>query len=324
MSDSPLESYATAARLRALAEAELLDAAELDRALAAAARGPDGPGWRQAIDRVSLAIGAGLTVAGVVFFFAANWSALAKWGRIGILMGLVLGAAGIAAWRRETRVGRVALTAAAGFTGGLLAVYGQTYQTGADAWNLFAAWAALILPWTIAARFEPLWLLWLVVFEVGLGLWWDQVGPRDLDVWVAPTMLAVLSVAWAVRERVDRRGGWFPRLLGAVAIYGWAVPVATAIFGDDHGGAWVLALGALCASGAVVLRGHRPERRIDLVLATVVFAAGITLVTSGASRVLLEGGADGGGMLLLLALLVIGQVGGAAVVLRRMWQAGAR
>lgn len=320
---APLDEYATAARLRALREAGLINDGDLERALTAAVAGPDAPGWRQALDRVSLAIGAGLAVAGVIFFFAANWSALAKWGRLGVLAGLVLAAATVAAWRHETRVGRVALTAAAGLTGGLLALYGQTYQTGADAWNLFAGWAALIVPWVLAARFEPLWLLWLVVVEVGLGLWWDQVGPGDLDHWALPSLLAVLTVAWVVREAVDRSGGWFPRLLGAAAIFGWALPVMIAIAGESKSLEWALGLAALGGAAAVVLRGHRPEGRVDLVLATVVFAAGITVVTTGAGRVLFES-SDGEGAMLLMALLIIGQVAGAAVVLRGMWQRGAR
>ena len=35
---------------------------------------------------------------------------------------------------------------------GLLAFVGQTYQTGADAWQLFATWAALALVWALGRR----------------------------------------------------------------------------------------------------------------------------------------------------------------------------
>src|SRR5699024_11365250 len=34
-------------------------------------------------------------------------------------------------------------------TGSLLALFGQVYQTGADTWQLFFAWAILITPWEI-------------------------------------------------------------------------------------------------------------------------------------------------------------------------------
>ena len=48
--------------------------------------------------------------------------------------------------------GKAALLAAALLTGGLLALIGQTYQTGADTFELFATWAALILPWVLAIQ----------------------------------------------------------------------------------------------------------------------------------------------------------------------------
>ena len=34
--------------------------------------------------------------------------------------------------------------------GGLFAYFGQTHQTGADPWQLFALWAALVLPLRLA------------------------------------------------------------------------------------------------------------------------------------------------------------------------------
>src|SRR5690606_25106025 len=37
-------------------------------------------------------------------------------------------------------------------TGTLLALVGQIYQTGADAWQLFLLWAVLLLPWVLAMR----------------------------------------------------------------------------------------------------------------------------------------------------------------------------
>ena len=44
------------------------------------------------------------------------------------------------------------LIAASVLVGVLLAVIGQVYHTGADAYSLFAAWTLLILPWTLASR----------------------------------------------------------------------------------------------------------------------------------------------------------------------------
>ena len=45
--------------------------------------------------------------------------------------------------------GRISLFATAFLSGILLAVFGQVYQTGADPYGLFLAWALLILPWAV-------------------------------------------------------------------------------------------------------------------------------------------------------------------------------
>ena len=48
--------------------------------------------------------------------------------------------------------GQVLLIAGSVLTGVLLAVIGQAYQTGADVFELFVAWAVLILPWVFVSR----------------------------------------------------------------------------------------------------------------------------------------------------------------------------
>src|SRR5690606_26743262 len=58
-------------------------------------------------------------------------------------------------------------------TGSLLALFGQIYQTGADTWQLFFAWAILITPWVVIARFPALWLLWLGLINALLLLYLD-------------------------------------------------------------------------------------------------------------------------------------------------------
>ena len=55
--------------------------------------------------------------------------------------------------------------------GGLLAFFGQTYQTGADTWQLFALWAALTLPLCLGLRHPLLWIVWLVVAHLAITLW---------------------------------------------------------------------------------------------------------------------------------------------------------
>ncbi len=77
----------------------------------------------------------------------------------------------------------MALFAAAVLVGPLLGVYGQTYQTGADPWGLFAFWALLILPWVVVAHFTALWILTIALLDTALVLYWIQVAssrPRTI------------------------------------------------------------------------------------------------------------------------------------------------
>ncbi|MCB9541063.1 MAG: DUF2157 domain-containing protein [Myxococcales bacterium] len=322
---SPLGEAATGERLRALHRAGVLDEAGLGAALAVAAGGPDAGGWRALLDRLLLGSGAGLVVAGVIFFFAANWDALHRFGKLGSVAALLVAAAGWALYRPAMASGRVALTAAAGLVGALLAVYGQVYQTGADAWQLFAAWAVLIGPWVVAARFEPMVVLWLVVAELAVGLWWDQVGPRRLDSWLWVALAAAPAAAWLVAERLAA-ARWFVRGAFLAMVAPLTAVVLLRVFAegsyDDVGQGVLVAVPALVAAAVYVLR--RPGERVDLVMATGLAAAALTVVACGAGRLLFgEMDAREGGVL-LMAALVVGEVALAALWLRGLWQRGAR
>mgnify|MGYP001054986482 CR=1 FL=1 len=126
--------------------------------------------------RALLALGAGQFLAGVVFFFAYNWNDLSDIAKFAIVEGaLAIAALGALVVGLDRMFGQVLLSAASLLTGVLLATIGQVYQTGADVFELFLAWAALILPWTLISRSAVQWLLWLVVAEVALWLYCEQV-----------------------------------------------------------------------------------------------------------------------------------------------------
>lgn len=325
----PLEAAATAARLHALHRREVISAAELPRLLERAASGPDDARWAALLDRALLATGAGLCVAAVIYFFAGNWADLTDAAKLGSAMLAVIACAGWALWAPDRRSGRVALTAAAGLTGALLAVYGQIYQTGADAWTLFAGWSGLLLPWLVAARDEALTTLWLVVVALAVGLAMEQ---GALDVGPEANRFVVLGgvpgLAWVVAEALPaprRPARWFVRL-AATGLFACVTLIGLVlVFDGVHGRTGLAGIGvAVGALAGAWILGVARARPIDLYLASMVWLSGIILATALLGRILLEeAGLDEGG-LLLLALAIIGQVGGAAAWLRRAWQRGAR
>ncbi len=109
--------------------------------------------WARWAMRLFLSFGTALVLAGIVFFFAFNWTYLPDLTKLGIIQAaLILSAVG--AWHFGTGqvVGQMLLISASVLVGVFMAVFGQSYQSGADAWTLFALWTALITPWTVLSR----------------------------------------------------------------------------------------------------------------------------------------------------------------------------
>ena len=133
--------------------------------------------WLDFFNKALLIIGAVALVLSLVFFIAYNWQNLGKIGKFALVEGaLVITIALYVAlsFRRQFQLIRqLLLLIASIITGSLLALFGQIYQTGADTWQLFFAWAILITPWVVIARFPALWLLWLGLINAFLLLYLD-------------------------------------------------------------------------------------------------------------------------------------------------------
>jgi uncharacterized membrane protein len=207
--------------------------------------------WARWGMRALLALGVGQFLAGVVFFFAYNWNDLSDIAKFAVIETALAIAAGGALLVGLDRVfGQMLLIAASVLTGVLLAVIGQVYQTGADVFELFLAWAVLILPWTIISRNAVHWLLWLVVAEVAFVLYADQVlvPIRDLPGELVSVIVgATIAVALAAREWAATRGmqwlaaHWTRLVLLFAAMAALFAPAAVQMFDADS-----VAIGAVC------------------------------------------------------------------------------
>lgn len=326
----PLDRAATAERLTAIAAAGGLSDKALARALDLASKSPPPAQWRAFLSRSLLFLGAALMLAGVIFFFAFNWADLGRFAKLALLEVAVAGAAAVAWQFGRTAAGEAALTAAAILVGPLLAVYGQAYQTGADAWELFAFWAALILPWVALARMPTLWLVEIALCNVAFTLLWQQRFAHgfedELD-----TVWAILALidggAWLAGEFLQRgalqwpRPRWPLRVL-AVFAFAFASPRAfsLALGISSHLGRQWLGLALLAAlAGAAYLLSRRPERR-DLFLLALAGAAVLAWFGCLIGRFLFSAMDDVGAML-VMALVVLGEVGALVTWLRKMGSA---
>jgi uncharacterized membrane protein len=200
MTRDPLDAPATPDVLRAVAAAGAglpppRDHA-LERALRAAGLRPDQGTWYRFAHARLLLVGACLCAAGVVFFVAANWGALHPWARMGLVAGGLLATA-LAAGTLGLRTvpGQAALLLSGLLFGPLVAIYGQAYQTGADAWELFALWTAVFTAHALLARFGALWVAWLILLHTAAILFTVQSLPGDFFEGEQAVALAVIAGA---------------------------------------------------------------------------------------------------------------------------------
>lgn len=256
-------------------------------------------------------LAAALGGLGVVMWIAANWETLGRFGRFGLLQALVL-AAGVGAAMRPAARAPMGLLALLGI-GALFAYFGQTYQTGADAWQLFALWAALALPLCLGARSDVLWAPWALVAMTAIALWththsghrWS-VDPHQLPVHLLAWAAALLMVG-AVCPALQRFSGasvWAFRtavVLAVLAFTGTALGALLHKTVAPHYALGVLLLGA-CAA---VLS----QRRTFDVMALSVVALGLNaLLVCGLVRWLsnLSPNGDWIGRLFLIGLFAAG------------------
>ena len=187
---------------------------------------PSRPQWRQLGGYLLLGTGACFLVSGLIFFFAYNWEALTGSTKIALALGAFVAVTLTALFAPLPRVAVLTLhTASVCLIGALLAVLGQVYQTGANAFDLFAAWLVLMLPWLLAVRFAPLWLAGLILVNATFITFSQQYGIA-YSFLVAGTLLFTLNaVGWLLLWLGFRRRPSFRWLLQLTAF--WAVILAT-------------------------------------------------------------------------------------------------
>ena len=261
-------------------------------------------------------------------------------------------AAVLAAWRfrLDSVAGRVSLLTAAFLTGTLLAVFGQAYQTGADPYGLFLAWAILILPWAAIGRQAGIWVLLQLLLNLTVIMYYTQVlhppdgwwqlsqllgpvawlGTTVLDSVLASYLFALNAAAlvaweWGARHGIAwMQGTVFPRLVALLALSTVVIPtviiIVAAGFEERAEIRAISPILMLAATGACLY--YYRYRRHDLFILTCSVLGTVMVITSFAIQFSLRSP----GSLLFLAVLVIAQVAGAAWWLRRVaagWEAEA-
>ena len=186
-----------------------------------------------------------LLASGLIFWIAANWQEQSRLFRLGLIEAALAASVLLACLWPRARL--AALLCATLVLGGLLAFVGQTYQTGADAWQLFAVWAGLALVWVCLARSDLLWCLWVLIAATGIVMWtgrfdlWNvfsngSESPArtfvNMGLWLLLAVVpALVSLVPALRVH-GGMGWWSHRVALACALLVWASIGLVRLFDD--------------------------------------------------------------------------------------------
>lgn len=269
--------------------------------------------WPALLLRALALVAALLLGAGLIFWVAAHWPTQTRSFKLHLLQAAVLLPGVLAMFLARARTALLLLALLA--LGGLLAFVGQTYQTGADAWQLFAAWAALSLPWLLLARSDGLWAAWLLIAAAALALWsgeslLDPLGlvrrsPHYvqtllywLPVWGWPFLLPHLRWCAVAQPRISRV------MAALLALAAWSGQGLWGLFWSEQASLYLLA-GALVLLALLVAWRQRA-----LMVFTLGLLAANTLFLAGCWRVLWPViGRDFISIFWLLALLAAVSIG---------------
>jgi len=276
--------------------------------------------------------------AGLVFFVAANWNEITVFGRFALIQAVIVAGA-VIAWIKPPPafVGRGAIFLVFIATGALFALFGQTYQTGADVYELFLTWALLGLPLVVAAQWSVASAAWVLVFNTALmlfcgwhptgGLLWAIFGGVHFQPAHIILGAAGLNVAlWFASEswRVDSVPEWVRRLVLSCAFgfatWGGVIGVMGGNLSFDNRGIDPVSL-LILASAMIAVTVYAVHRRNDIYPLAVVMGTFIIVSTVWVARVV-EFRDEG--MFLVLALWLIGTSTAAGKILTALshaWRA---
>ena len=216
--------------------------------------------WERYLNLLFLLLTVGFLTSGVVTFIAANWDYLSDLTKIYGLQTLFVFSVmtGGYFFMRESRqlaAEKLKLVSVAFFfvtavlIGAILALVGQTYQTGANAWELFAIWSVCQIPWLLLLPNVASALLLIVT--ANLALYLLQIDNYDYAA-VYGVFLNAIGLVFSevfTRQLHDERWRILPKaLLGFVIIHLFGIRFMAygTIFDTDFG--WFSVLNFLIVS----------------------------------------------------------------------------
>ncbi|KAA3640845.1 MAG: DUF2157 domain-containing protein [Proteobacteria bacterium] len=280
--------------------------AAIEQALMVAGERSQPQSWPPFIRKLLWLLGCLALLAGLLFFMAYNWQAMGPMFKFALLQGsLLLAVVLYWLWSKVLApryqlsqqtiefgqaIGRVSVAV---LIGGLLALFGQVYQTGADPWQLFALWSLLISLMVVSSGQAVMWLMWSVLINVALALyvhtkpvWLLLLGHSEHAVWLFLLVNGILwlllsllngehkpSLKYFKRYRVSQ--AWALQLQAmAIMAFLTYMGMAAAIDWQDYG----LSFALTSLVGLAGLYGYYRHVRLDLAMLALWSLSMMTLI----------------------------------------------
>lgn len=193
----------------------------------------DKESWQKFFRLFIISLGVGFTVAGIVFFFAYNWADLHKFVKIGLTQGILIAATIVALLPKiNDNIRNVILTGASVLVGVLFAVFGQIYQTGANAYDFFLAWTVFVTIWVLVSKFSTLWLLYLVLINTTFILYSQQVAKDWSEVFICFLLFIINTTVFisTIYFNKKKTPNWFLNTVALASISYAIIGIVIGIF----------------------------------------------------------------------------------------------
>lgn len=185
----------------------------------------DKKSWERFLRIFFLSLGIGFVTSGVIFFFAYNWDLLHKFTKLAIIQTAIVSLVLVVVFKRmNSLVKDVLLMSASMLVGVLFAVFGQIYQTGANAYDFFLGWMLSVSLWVVFSKFSVHWLLYYLLVNTTLFTYHSQTFHDSQALDLEAISLYFLNIlfwfvfAFGNRLRLANFPTWFAKLTMAVAL----------------------------------------------------------------------------------------------------------
>ena len=208
--------------------------------------------------------------------------------------------------------------------GVLLAVFGQIYQTGADAYELFMGWTALIFGWVLISKFAGLCFFWLIVVNATIMLYFGQAYTKITIALFWEILFFVNFIALVIWEYLGYKGvSWlqnryFPRLIKLGTGIAIIIPVFALIF-ESRSNVFLQLSPFLYAGFVGLVFWYYKQIIHDLFMLTMNCFGIIAVITAIVGKIM---DFDGGSWLVLsiLILVLIGVTTSWLLRVKKSWE----